>query len=141
MRAILERNDNAAIMANTNVAEAQENNRYLVYVNGKAGLYTEIVPDCKRLILQAVILGKVSIESVIYSDGCRGCNGLVDVGYSRHFRISHGVNEFARDGHCHINGSKSFWSFTKRRLAKLNGVSANFGLHLKESEWCRKKTA
>ena len=32
-------------------------------------VYTEIAPDCKRLTLQAVILGKVSIESVIYSDG------------------------------------------------------------------------
>ena len=30
-------------------------------------VYTEIVPDCKRLTLQAVILGKVSIESIIYS--------------------------------------------------------------------------
>ena len=30
-------------------------------------VYTEIVPDCKRLTLQAVMLGKVSIESVIYS--------------------------------------------------------------------------
>lgn len=98
-------------------------------------VYTEIVPDCKRLTLQAVILGKVSVESVIYSDGWRGYNGLVDVGYSRHFRVCHGDNEFARDGHNHINGIESFWSFTKRRLAKFNGVSVNFELHLKESEW------
>jgi len=98
-------------------------------------VYTEIVPDCKRLTLQAVILGKVAIESIIYSDGWRGYNGLVDVGYSRHFRVNHGDHEFARDGHCHINGIESFWSFTKRRLAKFNGVSVNFELHLKESEW------
>jgi transposase len=91
------------------------------------------------LTLQAAILGKVSIESVIYSDGWRGYNGLVDVGYSKHFRVSHGDNEFARDGHCHINGIESFWSFTKRRLAKFNGVSVNFELHLKESEWRWKK--
>jgi len=32
-----------------------------------------------------------------------------------------------------------FWSFTKRRLAKFNGVSINFELHLKESEWHWKK--
>ena len=91
------------------------------------------------MTLQAVILGKVSIESVIYSDGWRGYNGLVDVGYSKHFRVCHGDNEFARDGHCHINGIESFWSFTKRRLAKFNGVSVNFELHLKESEWRWKK--
>ena len=100
---------------------------------------TEIVPDCERLTLQAVILGRVSIESVIYSDGWCGYNGLVDVGYSKHFRVSHGDNEFAREGHCHINGIESFWSFTKQRLAKFNGVSVNFELHLKESEWRWKK--
>ncbi|MCB1329858.1 MAG: IS1595 family transposase, partial [Maritimibacter sp.] len=35
----------------------------------------------------------------------------------------------------HINGIESFWSFTKRRLAKFNGTRANFELHLKECEW------
>ena len=30
---------------------------------------------------------------------------------------------------------KAFWSFTKRRLAKFNGVTKNFDLHLKECEW------
>jgi transposase len=38
-----------------------------------------------------------------------------------------------------FNGIESFWSFTKRRLAKFNGVSVNFELHLKESEWRWKK--
>ncbi len=55
--------------------------------------------------------------------------------YSRHFRMNHGAQEFARDGHYHINGIKSFWSFTERRLGKFNGVSINFELHLKEPEW------
>jgi transposase-like protein len=35
--------------------------------NGR--VYTEIVPDCKKTTLQQVILGKVALESVIYSDG------------------------------------------------------------------------
>ena len=97
-------------------------------------VYTEIVPDCKKQTLQAVILGKVSLESVIYSDSWRGYSGLVDVGYSKHLRVNHGQNEFA-DGTRHINGIESFWSFTKRRLAKFNGVTKNFDLHLKECEW------
>ena len=97
-------------------------------------VYTEIVPNCTKATLQAVILGKVSVDSIIYSDGWRGYNGLVDVGYDRHFRVNHGKNEFAH-GKCHINGIESFWSFSKRRLAKFNGVTANFELHLKECEW------
>ena len=36
-------------------------------------VYTEIVPDCKRLTLQAVILGKVSIESISISFSLRWC--------------------------------------------------------------------
>jgi len=59
-------------------------------------VYIEVVPDCKEITLQALIKAKVSIESVIYSDGWRGYNGLVDVGYSKHFRVTHGANEFAR---------------------------------------------
>ena len=56
------------------------------------------------------------------------------MGYSKHLRVNHGQNEFAH-GSRHINGIESFWSFTKRRLAKFNGVSKNFEWHLKECEW------
>lgn len=106
----------------------------LVSLKDKGESILKIVPDCKKATLQAVIKGKVDLDSVIYSDGWRGYNGLVDVGYAKHFRVNHGNNEFAR-GQCHINGIESFWSFTKRRLAKFNGVTANFELHLKECEW------
>ena len=101
--------------------------------NGR--VYTEIVPDCKKRTLQPVILGKVSKDTVVYSDGWRGYNGLVSVGYDKHYRVNHGENEFARDSHIHINGIESFWSFTKRRLVRFNGVKKYFYLHLKECEW------
>jgi transposase-like protein len=98
-------------------------------------VYTEIIPDCKKKTLQAIILGKISLNSVINTDGWRGYNGLVDVGYGKHFRVNHGKNEFSNKKGVHVNGIESFWSFTKRRLAKFNGVKDNFVLHLKESEW------
>ena len=98
-------------------------------------VFTEIVPDCSKATLQAVIRGRVAPETVIHSDGWRGYDGLVDVGYSKHFRVEHGANEFAR-GNTHINGIESFWSMAKRRLQKFNGVpNRTFYLHLKESEW------
>lgn len=34
---------------------------------------------------------------------------------------------------------ESFRSFSKQRLAKFNGVSVNFELHLNAFEWRRKK--
>ena len=98
-------------------------------------VYTEVVPNCKKRTLQAVIRGRVGLDTIIHSDGWRGYDGLVDVGYSKHFRVDHGLNQFVRGPH-HVNGIESFWSFAKRRLQKFNGVPARtFYLHLKESEY------
>ena len=98
-------------------------------------VYTEIVPDCSRATLQAIIRGKVEVERAIHSDKWRGYNGLVDIGYPKHFRVDHRDNKFS-NGRFHINGIESFWSFAKRRLQKFNGVGReNFNLHLKESEF------
>lgn len=101
--------------------------------NGK--VYTEIVPDCSKATLQGVIRGKVEPESIIYSDGWRGYNGLVDVGYGKHLRVDHSSNEFVR-GKAHINGIEGFWGYAKSRLTKFRGMSpATFYLHLKECEF------
>jgi transposase-like protein len=100
-------------------------------------VYTELIPDAKKATLQKVIRGRVALESVVISDGWRGYDGLVDVGYDAHLRLNKAYGHptrFAENG-VHINGIESFWSFTKRRLAKFNGVRRNFELHLKECEW------
>ena len=98
-------------------------------------VYTEIVPDCAKATLQGIIRGRVNPESIIHSDRWRGYNGLVDLGYKKHYRVNHGVNEFARSK-CHINGIESFWSFAKRRLMKFHGIpQTTFYLHLKECEF------
>ncbi len=48
----------------------------------------EIVFDAKAKTLQDVIRGKVALEAVIHTDGLLGYNGLVDVGYDKHFRLN-----------------------------------------------------
>lgn len=97
-------------------------------------VYTEIVPDCSKATLQAIIRGKVAAESVVNSDGWRGYNGLVDIGYG-HFRVDHGKDEFSR-GHTHVNGIEGFWGIAKVRLAKFRGMAkSTFYLHLKETEF------
>ncbi len=74
--------------------------------------------------LQAVIRGKIKPAVVVHSDGWRGYDGLVDVGYAKHLRIQHG------------RGIESFWGYAKRRLSKFNGVPGHtFYLHLKETEF------
>ena len=66
-------------------------------------------------------------------DGWKAYDGLILNGYD-HYRVFHSKDEFAR-GKSHVNGIESFWSFSKRRLSKFNGVASHtFNLHLKESE-------
>jgi len=107
-----------------------------IFVRG-GRVFTEIVPDVKAKTLQDAIRGKVNPVSVIMTDGWRGYDGLVDVGYDKHLRIKKYCKEGNpfTDGPIHVNGIESFWSYTKRRLARFNGVKINFDLHLKECEW------
>jgi transposase-like protein len=98
-------------------------------------VYTEIMPDCARKTLQAIIRGRVEPDSIIHSDSWRGYGGLVDLGYKKHYRIHHGKDQFA-NGKRHINGIESFWSYSKRRLMKFHGIPrSTFYLHLKECEF------
>jgi transposase len=99
-------------------------------------VYTEIVPDVKNATLSAIIRGRADIESVIHSDGWRGYDGLVDLGYEKHFRVNHSENEFSKGGGNHINGIESFWGYAKHRLQKFNGIEKEkFIFHLKETEF------
>lgn len=100
--------------------------------NGK--VFAQIVGNCKRRELMPIIKGKILEESTIYTDGWRSYDSLVLNGY-KHYRIHHHENEFAR-GKNHVNGIESFWSYTKRRLLKFNGIhKSKFLLHLKESQF------
>ena len=101
--------------------------------NGK--VYTEIVPNCSHKTLYAIIKGKVDAASTIHTDGFRSYDGIVDLGYQKHYRVQHGKDEFAV-GTNHINGIEGFWGLAKVRLVKFRGLSKNtFYLHLKECEF------
>jgi len=98
-------------------------------------VYTEIVPDCSKKTLQAIIRGNIDAAAMVNTDGWRGYDGLVDVGFDRHFRVRHGQDEFVQ-GASHINGIESFWSSAKARFHPFKGVPKHtFLLHLKESEF------
>jgi len=100
----------------------------------KGRVYTQIIPNCSRHELMPIIKGKILTDTTVYTDGWKSYDGLVLNGY-KHYRIHHHKNEFAR-GKNHVNGIESFWSYTKRRLNKFNGIQkTKFLLHLKESEY------
>ena len=61
MKAILEQNANVVFMVNLN-------NLFLVSLSVMVGFILKIVPDCKKGTLQALILGRVDANSIIYSE-------------------------------------------------------------------------
>ena len=83
--------------------------------NGK--VYTRIIPNCSRDTLQEIIKGKVNLNSTIHSDNWKGYDGLVDLGYKKHYRLDHSKDEFVR-GSSHINGIEGFWDML--RIGYLN---------------------
>jgi len=97
-------------------------------------VYTQIISNCTRDQLMPILRGKILSKSTVYTDGWTSYDSLIFHGY-KHYRIHHHENEFAR-GKNHVNGIESFWSYTKRRLLKFNGIhKTKFLLHLKESEF------
>lgn len=100
--------------------------------NGR--VYTEIIPNASRRSIMPIITGLIKkSKSNIYTDRWRSYDGLILSGY-KHKRINHS-KEFARN-HNHINGIESFWSYTKRKMRKHNGIRKDkFCLYLKEAEF------
>ena len=66
-------------------------------------VYTQIVNNCSIAELLPIIESKAGKESVIFTDGWKSYDGLVDYGYKQHYRVKHSDNQFV-DGRNHING-------------------------------------
>ena len=66
----------------------------------------------RRLFLASLSETGVFLQGLFQMcETARYCR-LVDVGYAKHFRVSHGDSEFASD-HSHINGVESFLGVCK----------------------------
>jgi transposase-like protein len=71
------------------------------------------LPNCSKAEFLKMIKGHVSPvnESIIFTDGWRGYDGLVLEGY-KHYRVHHSANEFAK-GRRHINTITSSKPYSK----------------------------
>ncbi len=98
-------------------------------------VYTQIIKNASKQELLPIIKRLVAMSNTtIYTDKWKSYDGLVLDGY-KHKRINHSKTYSNRKG-THVNRIENFWSFSKRRLAKFNGVSRKtFLLHLKECEF------
>lgn len=98
-------------------------------------MYTEIIDSARMFEIMPVIRQVVKSGSDIYTDGWSSYDAVAAYGYN-HKKVIHEKNEFAREDGSHINGVESYWSWTKRRLAKFNDtIRLQFGRYLLESEW------
>jgi transposase len=70
-------------------------------------VYTQILNNCSAAVLLPIIEEMADKDSIIYTDGFKSYDGLVDYGYKQHYRIIHSKNKFA-DGRNHINGIENF---------------------------------
>ena len=102
-------------------------------------VHCQIVKNCSKATLTAIIEGRVELSAEIVSDGFRSYDGLVEAGFRRHHRINKYYDRdraIFSDKGVHINGIESFWSYAKRRHAKFNGLPrASFPAFLKETEF------
>lgn len=102
-------------------------------------VHCQVVKNCSKTTLQAIIEGRVELSAEITTDGFRSYDGLVEAGFKRHHRITKYYGKsapvFVQNGR-HINGIESFWSYAKRRHQKFNGLRPeSFPVFLKETEF------
>jgi transposase len=98
-------------------------------------VYTQIIKNARKRELMPIVKRLVERGSTVYTDTWKAYDGLVFDGY-KHYRINHGKEEYGDGRGNHVNGIENFWSFSKRRLRKFNGIRRqDFLLHLKECEF------
>ena len=112
----------------------------LVLNKEKAKVYTQVIKNCSKKVIIPLINQRISRSAIVYTDGFKTYDGLVNMGYKKHYRVHHGKNEFAKKEkkkiRNHINGIENFWGLAKVRLSKFRGMNKDtFYLHLKECEF------
>ncbi len=98
-------------------------------------VYTQIIENASKRTLMPIVKRLIThADSVVYTDGWKGYDGLVFDGY-KHQRVNHS-KRYSNTKGTHINGIENFWGYSKQRLAKFHGLSRKtFYLHLKECEF------
>ena len=95
-------------------------------------ILTDFIYETDKLF-QLIDGQQFTAESISDSESWQKYDGVVDVVKLKYLRV---FNKQKLKGQTKPNGSESFWSFTKRRLQRFNGVPEHtFYLHLKECEF------
>ena len=75
-------------------------------------VYTQVIKNCSQKAIITLINKRISRSATVYTDGFKTYDGLVSMGYKKHYRVHHGKNEFAKTEKKkiknHINGIENF---------------------------------
>jgi transposase len=101
------------------------------------GIHLQMVPDCRKAPLRALIRGHELIDGLLKLNGWHGFDALIDAEFERPFKVNRKASpEISGPFQPVDRDSEIFWAFARRRLEKFYGVSKRtFHLHLKECEW------
>lgn len=98
-------------------------------------VFTEILPDVSRSMIQAISRGRAVLETVGSAERIRRFNGVVDLGQYRLYHLGNNHQD-PEAGKSTLDDVDGFWGLTKHRLAKFKGLNRNTAyLHLKECEF------
>lgn len=98
-------------------------------------IFTEILPDVSRSMIQAIARGRSVLETVGTAERIRRFSGVVDLSQYRLYHLGN-LHHDAEAGKASLDDVDGFWGLTKHRLAKFKGLNRNTAyLHLKECEF------
>ena len=80
-------------------------------------VYTQIVNNCSASELVPIIKRLAPNDLTIYSDEWKPCDGLVNAGYKKHYRVTH-CDAVSTNGRAHVNGIENFRGITKKPTRK-----------------------
>ena len=102
-----------------------------------ARVYTELIPDCRKATLRALIRGRLPAGGAHELNGWHGFDGLIDIDYGKPFKVGRRASHTGKSVLQPLGDDmEQFWNFVRQRLGKFYGVSnRTFHLHLKECEW------
>ena len=82
----------------------------------RGNVYTQVIRNCSKTEILPLINSKIDKKTIVFTDGFKTYDSLVDLGYKKHYRVRHGKSEFAKKENKiknHINGTgmSSFWNW------------------------------
>ena len=62
----------------------------------RGNVYTQVIRNCSKTEILPLINSKIDKKTIVFTNGFKTYDSLVDLGYKKHYRVRHGKSEFAK---------------------------------------------